>query len=77
MTIKAAWLLKPNCQRNEFKYAILYITALNSFKWLCKQAGKTHQRGHKLQKELERDLEASEYNIAAKVVDANGKAGFR
>ncbi|QHR67902.1 hypothetical protein mistaenkt_14 [Escherichia phage mistaenkt] len=65
----------PNYQRNEFKYAIPLRYSLKQLSSDYAKQGRENpsQEAYiSLQKELERDLEASEYNISAKVVDANG-----
>ncbi|ANZ51934.1 hypothetical protein WUMEUNZI_CDS0146 [Salmonella phage SeKF_63] len=66
----------PNCQRNEFKYAIPLHYSLKQLSSDYAKQGRENPSKEaytSLQKELERDLEASEYNLAAKVVDANGQ----
>ena len=66
----------PNWQRNEFKYAIpLYYSLKQLSSDYAKQgrANPSKEAYTNLQEELERDLEASEYSITAKVVDVNGK----
>ena len=65
----------PNFQRNEFKYAIPLRYSLKQLSSDYAKQGRENpsQEAYiSLQKELERDLEASEYNLSAKVVDANG-----
>lgn len=65
----------PNCQRNDFKYAIPLNYSLKQLSSDYAKQGRENpskQAYISLQKELERDLEASEYNLAAKVIDANG-----
>ncbi len=70
MTVK-----NPNRQYNEFKYAIpLHYSLKQLSSDYAKQGRENPSKDAyiSLQKELERDLEASEYDLAAKVVDANG-----
>ena len=66
----------PNYQRNEFKYAIpLHYSLKQISSDYAKQGRENPSREAytSLQEELQRDLEASEYYLSAKVVDANGK----
>lgn len=66
----------PNYQYDEFKYAIpLHYSLKQLYSDYAKQGRENPSREAyiSLQKELERDLEASEYSITAKVVDSNGK----
>lgn len=66
----------PNYQRNEFKYAIpLHYSLKQLSSDYAKQGRENPSREAytSLQEELKRDLEASEYYLSAKVVDANGK----
>lgn len=66
----------PNYQRNEFKYAIpLHYSLKQLSSDYAKQgrANPSREAYTSLQEELQRDLEASEYYLSAKVVDANGK----
>lgn len=66
----------PNYQRNEFKYAIpLHYSLKQLSSDYAKQgrANPSKEAYTSLQAELKRDLDASEYNITAKVVDANDK----
>lgn len=65
-----------NCQHNEFKYAIPLHYSLKQLSSDYAKQGRENPSKKayiSLQEELERDLEASEYNITAKIVDANGK----
>lgn len=65
----------PIYQRNGFKYATpLHYSLKQLSSDYAKQGRKNPSKEAyiSLQKELERDLEASEYSLAAKVVDANG-----
>ncbi|UPW39613.1 hypothetical protein ESCO50_00009 [Escherichia phage vB_EcoM_ESCO50] len=71
-----ATIKNPNYQRNEFKYAIpLHYSLKQLSSDYAKQGRKNPSREAyiSLQEELKRDLEASEYYLSAKVVDANGK----
>ncbi|AWD91305.1 hypothetical protein [Enterobacteria phage vB_EcoM_IME338] len=66
----------PNYQRNGFKYAIpLHYSLKQLSSDYAKQGRENPSREAytSLQEELQRDLEASEYYLSAKVVDANGK----
>ena len=66
----------PNYQRNEFKYAIpLHYSLKQLSSDYAKQGRENPSREAytSLQEELQRDLEASDYYLSAKVVDANGK----
>ena len=65
----------PNWQRNEFKYAIPLRYSLKQLSSDYAKQGRENPSREayiSLQKELERDLEASEYSLSAKVVDVNG-----
>lgn len=66
----------PNYQRNEFKYAIPLHYSLKQLSSDYARQGRENpprEAYTSLQEELQRDLEASEYYLSAKVVDANGK----
>lgn len=66
----------PNYRYNAFKYAIpLHYSLKQLSSDYAKQGRENPSKAAyiSLQRELERDLEASAYNIAAKVVDENGK----
>ena len=65
----------PNYQHNQFKYVIPLRYSLKQLSSDYAKQGRENpsQEAYiSLQKELERDLEASEYSLSAKVVDANG-----
>ena len=71
MTVK-----NPIYRRNAFKYAIPLHYSLKQLSSDYAKQGRENPSKEayiSLQGELERDLEASEYIIAAKVIDANGK----
>lgn len=66
----------PNYRRNAFKYAIpLHYSLKQLSSDYAKQGRENPSREAyiSLQEELKRDLEASDYYLSAKVVDANGK----
>ncbi|UPW39217.1 hypothetical protein ESCO45_00094 [Escherichia phage vB_EcoM_ESCO45] len=66
----------PNYRGNEFKYAIpLHYSLKQLSSDYAKQGRENPSREAymSLQEELKRDLEASDYYLSAKVVDANGK----
>lgn len=66
----------PNYRHNAFKYAIPLHYSLKQLSSDYAKQGRENPSKEayiSLQKELERDLEASEYYLSAKVVDANGK----
>ncbi|UPW39542.1 hypothetical protein ESCO49_00074 [Escherichia phage vB_EcoM_ESCO49] len=66
----------PNYRHNAFKYAIPLNYSLKQLSSDYAKQGRENPSKEayvSLQEELERDLEASEYILAAKVVDVNGK----
>lgn len=66
----------PSYRHNAFKYAIPLHYSLKQLSSDYAKQGRENPSKEayiSLQEELKRDLEASVYNITAKVVDANGK----
>lgn len=65
----------PNYERNGYKYAIPLNYSLSCLASDYAKQGRENpslEAYASMQKSLKRDLEASEYYLAAKVVDANG-----